>query len=582
MGRPALTMVLLIFISLNAGCHRLRPSWCPWPGKNPAPKTNTGQSDGRASDQDKERIKTKVELTKKLDRANKKLLEMENLLADKRAEGFDVSGPEDNFQKSKNLLKEAENLYLEANLSGDYEIVIGLLQAIEDSFDTIKREAKKAPRFRDKTPSQPREFADDRDWVVENRGHPDPTNMRIGPYTNFTFDIWDPTQYLGGAIQWGCFDPNMNRFTLQMPPKIAIWEYHTGVEGTEQYVFVEENPNLQQFILKQSLKPEERDQALTNMCMSQGTGYENYKLIAAYKGKMAGSPEEYLRQLLSGQFRFADQFGIAAMVSAAKAAAVLPDLELVSIVFNKNIGPLIGEQAAALKKIHERLADYESQAVFDSNKGVLIFDQTAENQVKKAFSKILSWQSTLSPRKKDKAELLKFTSNDPEISVSLDAFEEAIRVLAKEIHSLTKELLRFRREYPELVFYDDEKPILVMLLKGVGFRVDPRSQNTLFKNDVPQLMVESELYYIRHKYDENPPVVLKSQFEVTEANKLIDVSKEYQRLTSFIVGWPSGKPLSVGNYKIVFKITDKVREKTVSQEVNFLVISASLRPAPKD
>ncbi len=586
MRKSAITTFLLVLIFLNAGCHRLQPGWCPWPSKAPAPKTAPAtQNNDRISDEDKQRIKTKVQLTKRLDRANKKLIELESFLANKRTEGFDVSKAEDVLQKSKKLLKKAEKLYLEANLSDDYEPVMGLLQAIEDSFKTIRQEAKKADRFREKTPSQPREYADDRDWLFENMGHPDPTNVRVGPNINFSFTISDPTEYLGGATQWGCFSPGSGLFTLRSPPKIMIIEYHKGQEGTQQIVLAENNPALTSFIIRQQLRPQERDQALTVMCINQGTGYENYAIIAAYGGKMAGSPREYLHQLLSGRFRFADQFGIAAMTSAAKAGAALPDLELVSIVFNNRIGPLIIEQANTLNEIHGKLSKYESQAVFDADKGVLmIFDQSSEDRIKKmkkAFGKIGSWQSTLLPRKKDKNQFLRLVNNDSGISQLLASFEKTIKRLAKETNLLTKELLRFRTVHPELVVYDDETPLIVQLFRGVGFRIDPQSKNTLFKRDVPQLVVESELYYIRHKYDENPPVVLRNQFEVTEANQLIDVSKEYQRLTSFIVGWPSGKPLTVGNYKIVFKVTDKVRDKTVSYEVSFIVVPAELRTGKK-
>ncbi len=200
----------------------------------------------------------------------------------------------------------------------------------------------------------------------------------------------------------------------------------------------------------------------------------------------------------------------------------------------------------------------------------------------KAFAKIESWQSTLSPKKNDKKEFLNSLStsaeNRKEIESFINYFEDNLNKLANEFAKIQKELLRFKKKSSgELVFYDDESPVMVLLLQGVGYGVEEASSKTLFKKDIPQLLVESKVFYYASKNDDQPQLVQEGQSRISEANKYIDVSKDYQRLTSFMLGWPSGKPLPPGYYQLKLTITDEIREKAIIYEVNFSVLSATIR-----
>src|SRR3989344_6908970 len=202
----------------------------------------------------------------------------------------------------------------------------------------------------------------------------------------------------------------------------------------------------------------------------------------------------------------------------------------------------------------------------------------AEN-LKKAFAKIVSWQNTMSPRRNDKNDFLRLLRSHPdeaEIESLVNNFENYLKQLAEEFNRVQKELLRFKKDYDnELAFYDDESPVMFLLLRGVGFRVEEESAKTLFKKDIPQLLVEFDVLYFRSKNDEDPLLVGKDQYKIENANKYIDVSKDYQRLTSFMLGWPLRKTLPSGYFQLKFTITDEIREKAIIQQINFTVLPAS-------
>lgn len=301
------------------------------------------------------------------------------------------------------------------------------------------------------------------------------------------------------------------------------------------------------------------------MCQNQMGSFENYELIASYKGKMAGTPEEFLEQLLSGRFRFTDQFGLGALTENAKGGATLADLELVSLVFSTKIEPLSRKQSEALGKIHEKI------------KG----DLSSNEKLQKAFAKINSWQSSFSPKKGDKKDFLNLIANRQdrqEIEALVNEFEDTLKQLAKEFERVQKELLRFKKNYGiELVFYDDQNPVMIFLLRGVGFKVEEASAGTLFKKDIPQLLIKQAFLYYRSKNDEQPLLVLENQLKIESANKYIDVAKDYQRLTSFMLGWPLRDHLTAGHYQLKLTITDEIRERAVIQEIDFAVLPASLR-----
>lgn len=562
---------ILIFSWVGCGIHS-HPSVHKTPTQATTPATSTVNSgplekkeeSEKVVKENKKRIKTKSQISEELDSLEAIIKKNEELLATKRAEGINTSQAEKILQNSKDLLEEAERLYLEANITENYEPVTGLLQVIDDSFEKIKRELKKAPRFREKTKPQPKEFKDDRDIIIEKLGHPDPRNVRVGPMSRFTMLIHDPTSLLSGAIAWGCFD-GMRTFILDPPPKVMIIEYNNGQEGVYQFVLIEDNPYLEDFTRNAQLIPEQRDRALSALCATRGSGFEHYRFVAAYKNQPVGTPEQYLEQLISGRFRFADQFGLGAQIENAKGAAMLADLELVSLVFNTKISSLNISQADALDKIHAKIKD------------ILLSSENGQ----KAFAKIAAWQDTLSPKKDDKKQflnLIRDNANRQEVEKLINDFEENLKKLADEFNKAQRELLRFKKNSgEELLFYNDESPVMVLLLQGVGYGIEEASARTLFKKDKPQILVESKVFYYASKNDEQPQLIRESQSMVNEANKYIDVSKEYQRLTSFILGWPSGKPLPAGYYHLKLTATDKIREKAIIYEANFTVLPASLR-----
>lgn len=593
MRLPTLMMAVVMVAVFGAGCAKLRPKPRPAPApqpprierpvptekEKPREESISKEPPFELSKEDKKQLENQEEILDRLEKVDKKLNKMREKLATKRAEGFDVGKAEEIFKDTKASFEKAEQQYTLASISKDFASVEGLVSMIEDFFEKIDQEIEKAPRFREKTRPKAREFADDRDTVIKRLGHPDPTNVRVGPHSSFSFPLMNPTQFLSGAIQWGCYDPRspFSTFTLQTPPKILIMEYHKGQEGTYQFVFAEDNHCTQLLTTKNQLKPEERDQALSCLCMSQGSGYENYKLIGAYKGKMVGMPEDVLRQLLSSEFRFADQFGLGALSDLAKGGATLSDLELVSVVYSIKLGPLNKKQDETLRKIHAKIRDKTGEMVWDPNKGVLIYDQEKTEKIKKAFSKVAGWREALLPQKNDKKELLKQAGkDDAELAGLLDGFEDAIGDLAKEIQRIQKEVLRFRREFDtEVGFRDNESPIFILTAKGVAFETEPASDKTLFKKDQPRLKIKPVVYYVRNKYDTNPVVFDKfPEFIVTEASKLISIAKEYERLTTFMIGWPSMKPLPPGNYILELTVTDEIREKAIIHKIRFVVVSA--------
>ncbi|MBI2669882.1 MAG: hypothetical protein HYX20_01955 [Candidatus Yanofskybacteria bacterium] len=563
MTKLATTFLLCFFIvSGTTGCRIFRtraPAPVPPSPPTQTTETPTDKTEKEIAKENKERIKTKAQIFKEINSFRTELKKTEQSLATQRAKGVDTSQVDEIWKNSNNLLNEAERLYLEANLTENYEPVLGLLQAIEDSFEKIKEEIKKAPRFREKTKPKPKEFMDYRDIIFEKLGHIDPTHIQTGPMFSFRFSIFDPTEFLSDK----CFDGN--NFTLQFPPKVMIMEFNKGQEGTYQFVLIEENPGIERFTLQAILSPEQRDQALSVLCESQGSGFGNFKFLAAYKNAPVGSPEMYLEQLISGRFRFADQFGLGSLTENAKGSAALADLELVSLVFSTKIDPLSRTQHEIIDKIHEKIKD----------------NLLLNEKLQKAFAKIESWQVNLSPKKNDKKNFLKLikTSHESgEIEVLVNKFEDELKQLAEEFSRVQKELLRFKKDYnSELVFYDDENPVMALLLRGVGFKVEESSAGTLFKKDIPQLLVRLEFLYYRSKNDEQPPLVSDNQFKIENANKYIDVSKDYQRLTSFMLGWPLRKTLPPGHYQLKLTITDEIREKAIIQEVDFIVLPANLR-----
>lgn len=585
---PALTMAVVLAV-FGAGCtkHRTPPKTPTTPrppiviaGEPPVLTPQEKQEENEALEklnrEDRERLKTKDQLAKDLNEIREKLEKLRDKLSTKRAEGFDVGSAEKIWKDSLASLEEAGRQYFLTGISEDFSATRGLIQSIKDSLEnkTIEKEMDKSPRFREKTKPKPAEFNDDRDLVISRLGHPSPHDVKIGPYSSFSFQIFDPTGYLAGATQWGCYDPRTSTFTLQTPPKIATFEYHKGQEGTYQFVFIENNHCTQQVTFKDRLTPAERDQALTCFCMSQGSGYENFKLIGAYKGKMAGTPDQILGQLLESQFRFADQFGLGAMTELAKGGAAMPDLKIVGVVFSAKLVGLNKNQKLAGDELEKYLRNKAGDVVEQVSPGLVRYDQEKSQNIKKAAAKVFSWQSTLLPQKNAKKNLAKLFNNDPELIKILDNFEDKIKLLAKEIKRIQEELQKFRVDLPgEVGFASNEIPSVAFLIRGVGFETDPTTERTLAKKDVARIKITANTFYKRNKDDDNPPLVRGPDIiRISEVNKLIDLSKEYQRLTSFMIGWPSAKTLAPGNYRLELEITDEVREKAINYKLGFIIL----------
>lgn len=581
MRMPALMMTVVMVAIFGAGCAKFRPKPRTVPAPQPprieeptqTPKSTENENNlDEINKQNRERLKIKSRINDRLDSLEKKLHKKEEELATRRAQGLDTAKAEDILKKSKNLWEEAEKLYLEANVTEDYEPANGLLNAIESSFKQIDQEAKKAPRFREKSRPQRREHADDRDFVIERMGRPD--REREGPNSTFRIRIMDPTPILTGSL---CFDSMTNDIVFQWVPRIKIFEYNREPVGKISVVFWEHNTQFDTFVLRSSLSPHERDAALARLCMELG-GSDHFKILSSYTNRDVGMPEFFLEQILSGRGQFIDQVGLGAL-PGVKAAGALSDLELVSVVFNTAIGPINIEQHDLWKKINDQILDQSGQVEFDPRAGVLIYDQERADKIKQALAKVGSWQATLLPKKNDKKQLLNLAvKNKEDLAKLLDDFEAAITKLAKEFGQVQKQLLRFKKDYStELVFYDDESPIIIMLMQGVGFKLDDQSAQTLFKRDAPRIKIESKLSYYRSKNDTDPQVIKEGLTIITETNRYIDLNKDLQRLTSFMLGWPSGKPLTKGYYKLKFNITDEIREKAIIYEFDFTVLPADFK-----
>lgn len=580
MRLPALLMTVVMVAVFGVGCAKIRPK--PRPPSTPQPTTEEkkGQSAAAKSEdkdeknireirkKNQERLKIKEQINNQLDRLENQILKKEQELATKRAQGFDVSSAEIIIKKSKNLWKEAEDLYLEANLTENYEPVSGLLNAIEESFKKINEEIKKAPRFREKTKVPPLEFADDRDQVIKLLGHPD--RERTGPIGSINLRIFDPTPSL---LASPCM--TLVGFQIKYPPTIKIMEFNKDGIGRIEVVFWENNSQFSTFYPRTNLRPEDRDNSLSILCREMGQ-LGNYQLITAYVNKPVGSPEQYLEQLLTGHFTFADQFGFGSF-EGQKVAGALADFELVSLVFNTKIIPLNKRQHELLERIVSIVKKNLDQIVTEQRGNILVFNQEKAEKIRQALANIVFWQSSLLPKKSDKKEILNLLGQNEELSKLLNDFEEEINKLEKEFNLIREKLLRFKRDYNELIFYDDESLSVSVLLLGVNFKVDDKSANTLFKKDVPQLKVDSELFFYRSKNDNDPLLVARGDITITEANKYIDVSKDFQRLTNFNLSLFSEKPLPVGNYRLRLEITDEIREEAIIHEVEFGILPASLK-----
>src|SRR3989344_5126819 len=112
-----------IVISSLTGCRIFRPrSPSPIPSTPPITEPVAQEkTEKEIAEDNKRRIKTKTEITKELDSLRGELRKIEVTFANKRAGGIDTGQPEKTWENSGNLLKEAERLYLEANLTENYE-----------------------------------------------------------------------------------------------------------------------------------------------------------------------------------------------------------------------------------------------------------------------------------------------------------------------------------------------------------------------------------------------------------------------------------------------------------------------------
>ncbi|PJE51171.1 MAG: hypothetical protein COV29_02765 [Candidatus Yanofskybacteria bacterium CG10_big_fil_rev_8_21_14_0_10_36_16] len=602
--KPALSVVLFLIL-LGAGCHnKPRVYTPPAPTKTekeePKPtkqenndnavgaiqknKTpgNSSLNDDVIIEESKKRIKYAEKLMMKAGAISDRISGFKDQINQKSDDGFDMVQSNKALQELGNLLNLAVSSIVSALTIQDLDQPKAILDQIDTKLKTeVESLIKKASKFEIKDNSDKdggEKFNDDRDFVRENLGYPSsPSLIQTGP-------LFFKTRILGYLPPIECRD-GMGNYSLDFPPQVKIWR--VCLDGGDCYdvVFIENVLGIDRFIMSQTLDDNTRNLALDTLCKTQGSGYENYKLISAYRVGTTpiGTPEQYLEQLITGRFRFADQFGLAAL-EGQKAAAALEDLEIKSLVFNTTLENVLQIKNTALNEIIDIIFGKE---VNGTRIGGLIenYNENKKEEIIKRFLKIQSWEVTFLPDKDHKKRLL-IMLDDPDsstLSQTIDSYEKSIVALKVELEGVKKNLLRFERDYNdqnnELIFYDDD-PVLIIavLLKDVGFKFE--TVKGFIKKETPDLDVYYKLYWSQTKYAE--PILAMDDFvKIKDVN---NYAKDFSRLTSFMIKVPF-KPdpqkggirhLSKGEYRLELRVRDNVRRKS---SVNNPIIEFTVLPA---
>ena len=578
-------------------------------GKNiklpkPAPEKSTTEQA-----EQKKIAKQKNSFLKKITNLEKELDSLGRSLLEKRGRGYNTSEAELVVEEIKKSIREAKDLLFWDKFE-ELELKLEEIKILRDKADHL---IKKASEFGSAQPVKKekiqRKYLDARDWVKEIRGEPDKKGFR----SPFTIELRIPIPS-SSITNSRCWNALTYTFVISNPPQIESWFYR---KDNKIYIFMEVNSIVEQFMLRNEITDSERDRLLGELCAAQV--YSGHKLI--YVGPPTTDEHQIVEQVFMGQSRGADMFGVGSLDRLAKAEAALPELTVAAVAFNSEIEPLNQKQTKQMENLMELvnqanpeiaavLTDLEQEELFDKRyeqamtaeppfgptvlstleelKKIRTSNETAEEKKKgikklierqsKEFKKrlsltsnVLNWQRTLNPGRKDAEEMLKvFQAKGSGLEKSVQSFAKSLSDLAEQFEKLRKDLLRFNNEatLDELLFRQDRLPVVFFMLEGVRFQDKILAKGEII--EVPDISLKVKIEMKISKKE--PPVFLKEskEIKITTANNFIDEVRDYRRLTSFGMRFPT--TLDPGSYLVIFSITDNLRAKTIEQKISWLVV----------
>lgn len=555
------------------------------------PRPPQSEQEGTMADQKK--------IAKLVDRYAREILKLQlkqsNLgkdLVEKRTNGYNTSEAETVMALADEAIAQATDFNYWAQNLDQFEELDAKLKEIELFQKKAKNLIKNAPEFGDKPAkkekAKERKYGlDDREWVRELKGEPDALYKQTrGPATiHLSIFGLDPSSPLRASP---CWEEMMSSFVISNPPGIESW-FYPGENLI--YIFMEVNSIVEQFMMRNSLTNNERDELLYRFCSAQV--YSGWKLI--YVGNPVADVSSIPEQVFTGKMRFSGMFGLEGMERIAKATAVIPDLTVASVAFNAEIDPLNKLQAQQFDNFFQLIANTD-QALdpalakfFEDFKGVREGGESSEEKDKKikalirglnhrnvkryqAFSKITKWQKTLDPSRKDADELAKlFPGEEEKIRSALIPLAKTLLALKKEFDVVNKELLRFDNRPSERVFPQGKPPAVFFLLDGVRF-----DEKVLGDGSKADLLDVSVKIKVEVKLGEKEPPVLVREIEeikIASASILSGArrdDKKYHRLVRFGIKFPVD--LFPASYLVTFLVTDNLRAQTIEQEVDWLIV----------
>lgn len=568
-----LMLSTLLFFTTACGKYLYRP-------KPPGTETESTGKAEKVPESNKEIARQNSKNIDRITKLSARVNRLHDKILSKREAGYNTIQAEELVGTINKEIATAKNL----NFEDKFKELGAKLREIEKLLDQAEKLIKNAPKFGNqpikKEKIDNKYGLDDREWVRELRGEPSPLNKHTGGHVKTGVTIMDATPLLR---QCPCFKQMFNSFEMDHPPEVETWYFP---EDRVIYVFMEVNSEIESLISRNELDPNLRDQILYRFCQTQV--YAGWRLI--YVGDPITDTESIFTQVFTGKMRFADMFGVGAIGRIAKATAVLPDLSLASLAFDKDFQLLNKLQAKQFQDFYDflRILDPQTIEKLDNIKEIRESSKTEAEKnskiqelVKKlsetirkridAVSKIAGWSRTLNPSEGELRELIKlFPNKSDELNKNCRPFMGTISKLQKEFGKLRDDLLKFRTQFPELVFSDTDRISVFMLFEGVRFQ-----EKELFgggKVELPDISVKVLIKIKKDKYEEAIFDRESEEIKIKNVNQYIGEIKEYRRLASFGIAFPFALP--PGRYEITFTITDNLRVKTITKEVKWIVISS--------
>lgn len=570
----------------------------------PQPPSDSGPADAR------ETAKIKNQYIKIITRYGADLNKLNQELDFKRTAGYNTSEAEALLKETKEEVDRAKDLLF----WDKFEELNQTLDNLDKLVARARERIRHAPKFGDrpiKKEKIARKYFDDRDRVKELRGRePDPQHKSSRYPITVRLSILDAT----ATLQYSrCWDPGANQFVLENPPAMESWYYP---EDKTMYIFAEDNVVFQQFMLRNDLPPQQRDALLAELCEKQAN-FGGLTLI--YVGPPVADLSSIMEQVLTGRMRFAGMFGLEGMERKMRATAALPDLTIAALAFNTEfyllnlrqkklfdefyglmqaISPDTAAFFFSVEQKEEFLKFYEAalakdelgagaRKILENFKQIILGvapDEVKKRQVKdllevqnkefkrrfEAIATFFRWQQTLNPSDNDIERLVKFfPAQEAAIRAIGEDFHTVLLKLSDQFEVVRKQLLRFVINYPEQLFRQDEFIAIFCLIEGVRFEEKILPNNATI--DVPDLSVKVIVRQRLDKYEDPVAEVETPEIKITAANRYIEVTKEYRRLTSFGLIFPFQLP--PGRYEVTIMVTDNLRIKSTQQEVVWTIVA---------